>query len=259
MARRAYHIAYAYAKHRKSFGQAILDYPLVQQNLAHIKVENAALFASIFATVKLQDKFDIEDSENDHAKLLLRLLANLNKYLSALWSVEHIHHCLDVLAGNGTIESFSSIPLLLRDSLICENWEGTHNVLFMQILRDILRYEIDDIFLKYMDSIFEKVNKENSYRSILQKRCEGLKHQLNELKQSPAGLQTLQIKACVDEMGILFSALHLLFEAIDQEKKGHSSKMNCLNYFLILHDKNNMEKNDSQRLEAIKAVILHQS
>ena len=59
MARRAYQIAYAYAKHRQAFGQTIIHYPLVQENLARIKVENTALLASIFATVKLQDTYDL--------------------------------------------------------------------------------------------------------------------------------------------------------------------------------------------------------
>ena len=83
-------------------------------------------------------------------KLLLRLLVNFQKYLTAFWSVQHIHHSLDVLAGNGTIESFSPIPRLLRDSIVCENWEGTHNLLRAQIHKDILKYNIDQIYLKYM-------------------------------------------------------------------------------------------------------------
>src|SRR5262249_43953173 len=47
MARRAYHIAMAYANHRMAFGHPIIDYPLVQENLARIKVENVSLTASI--------------------------------------------------------------------------------------------------------------------------------------------------------------------------------------------------------------------
>jgi len=101
----------------------------------------------------LSIKIYYENKKDHEKKLLLRLLANLNKYLSALWSFEHIPHCLDVLAGNGTIETFSTIPLLLRDCIICENWEGTHNVLRMQILRDILHYQIGEIFLNYMQSL----------------------------------------------------------------------------------------------------------
>jgi len=255
MARRAYQIAYAYANYRYAFGNAILNYPLIQENLARIKAENTSLLASIFATVKLQDKYDIEESEDSNTKLLLRLLANLNKYFTALWTVEHIHHSLDVLGGNGTIETFSSIPLLLRDSIICENWEGTHNVLRMQILKDILRYGIDEIFINYLQELFKDIETENPYKKILQNKCKTLISKLKALKEAPSEMQMLQIKGCVDDMGHLCSATHLLLEALDQETKKGSSKMKCLKYFVYLHLQNDEKTCDSHLLEMIKAVL----
>lgn len=219
MARRAYQIAFAYAKHRKAFGRPILEYPLVQENLAKIKAENTALLASIFALVKLQDQYDLAMDQNKH---LLSCLANLNKYLTALWTVEHIHHCIDVLAGNGTIETFSPLPRLFRDSIICENWEGTHNVLQMQILRDILRYNVDEVFLSYLDTILPKELQEK--RFILAGMLEGL-------KKAPEELQMLLVKPCVDRMGFLFAASHLYLEAVDQQTSGNSSKMHCFEHF----------------------------
>lgn len=241
MARRAYQIAFAYAKHREAFGRPILQYPMVQENLARIKAENTALLAMIFATVKLQDQYDLGEHQNKH---LLSLLANLNKYLSALWTVQHIHHCLDVLAGNGTIETFSSIPRLFRDSIICENWEGTHNVLRMQILKDILRYGVDEIFLGYLDAVLPE--------NLKEKRNE-LGVSLKELKQAPEELQLLLIKPCVDQMGILFAASHLYLEAMDQQKSGNSSKVHCFHYFSMLHLER--EGKMAERYEAMKAVL----
>lgn len=252
MARRAHQIAISYAKHRQAFGQSILSYPLVQENLARIKVENTALIASIFSTVKLQDQLDLKESEDPHSKLLLRLLANLNKTLSALWTVQHIHHCLDVLAGNGTIESFSLIPLLLRDSIICENWEGTHNVLSMQIWRDILRYGLDEIFFDHLYSQFLKT--EDPYRTLLEKQGQSLQKHIKALKSETPELQTLKIKKLIDDMGILYSATHLLLEAVDQANKGDHSKMNCLNYFINLHIDKASSKSDSEILTLIKAI-----
>lgn len=166
MARRAYFIAYQYAKYREAFGQPILEYPLIQEHLGRIKAENTALLASIMATVYLQDQYDKNGSFSQGTQLLLRLLANLNKYLSALWSVEHIHHALDVLAGNGAIETFSIIPRLLRDAIVCENWEGTHNTLRMQILKDINKYQIDKIFIYHIEELIQSNQIEEPYFSI---------------------------------------------------------------------------------------------
>ena len=67
----------------------------------------------------------------------------------------------------------------------------------------------------------------NPYREILEENCGKLKDTLVTLKKSQPELQLLLIKNCVDSMGILFSAVHLLLEAIDQIAKGTRSKMNC--------------------------------
>ena len=239
MARRAWQIASAYAKHRQAFGQSIIHYPLIQEKLARIKAENTALLASLFATIKLQDQYDLKDQEDPQNKHLLRLLVNLNKYLSSLWTVQHIHHSLDVLAGNGTIETFSSIPLLFRDSIICENWEGSHHVLQMQILKDILRYQVDAIFLDHIEQLLHQIPEGNRHKQILLENNKEAASKLKALKEAPPEMQMLQIKECVDYLGILFASSHLLLEAIDQESKGHLTKMQCLDYFLHLHFKKN--------------------
>lgn len=253
MAKRAYQIAEAYAKNRIAFDQPILHFPLVQENLARIKAENTALIAFIFATLQLQDTSDLAEKEDAEEKMLLRLLANLNKYLSALWTVEHIHHCLDVLAGNGTIETFSAIPLLLRDAIICENWEGTHNVLRMQTMRDILRYQADVIFLRFLRSELDAID--HPKKALLEKAMETLAQELETFKSVDSDLQMLQIKEIVDQMAILFAAVHLLKEAIDQEQKGSSSKMKSFDYFVYLHLREQKPEYHQEHLELIRSLL----
>lgn len=255
MARRAYHIALEYARHRFAFGSFIVNYPLVKDTLTRIKVENTALLASIFATVDKQDQFDQDHSQEEESKLLLRLLANLNKYLSSLWSVEHIHHSLDILAGNGAIESFSVIPRLFRDSIVCENWEGTHNILRMQTLRDILRYQIDVLFLQYLEDLLISVNSEEKYLSIFRFQIEKLKTELESFKNSSDKLQSLQIKFIVDRMSILHGGIHLFLEGLHQSKTGNPSKLKCLDFYILLHLQNQNPEMNEYYLNLIDELI----
>ena len=46
------------------------------------------------------------------------------------------------LGGNGIEERFSPLPRLHRDAVIMETWEGPHNVLLTQALRDLSRMEL---------------------------------------------------------------------------------------------------------------------
>ena len=44
-------------------------------------------------------------------------------------------------AATAPIEDFSPLPRLYRDAIVFESWEGTHNVLCAQVLRDLSRLE----------------------------------------------------------------------------------------------------------------------
>jgi hypothetical protein len=57
-----------------------------------------------------------------------------------------VNRGIEVLGGNGAIETFSVLPRLLRDNVVYENWEGSHNVLRAQVLRDCARLGVHEGF-----------------------------------------------------------------------------------------------------------------
>jgi acyl-CoA dehydrogenase len=235
MGRRAYQIASGYAKHRSAFKHKIISYPLVQANLTRIRCENTALMAAAVATARLQDKLDINSTPNTADKLLLRLLANLNKTVSARWTVDHIHHCIDVLAGNGAIESFSSLPRLLRDSLVCENWEGTHNTLYMQIARDIEKYQIDEIFTQHLASLIID-SREHKDAAVQLDILEKLQLEIDAFKADNSASQTLRLPSLIESMMIAYASFSLMHEAMHENKISESkTKYYQWQYFNELH------------------------
>lgn len=58
-----------------------------------------------------------------------------------------------MLGGNGAIEEFSVLPRMLRDSIVCEQWEGPHNVLCAQVLRDCQRLDLHTALFDTLDAI----------------------------------------------------------------------------------------------------------
>lgn len=233
MARRAYQTAYHYALHRQAFRHTIIEYPLVKETLAQIRAENTAMIASIFYMAVYQDELDIlPHSEVKKTKqLLIRTLANLNKYYTAKRSVENIHHCIDILAGNGAIESFSSLPRLLRDCIVCENWEGTHFTLWMQTLRDFEKFQVDEIFLDHLRQLVNKVAKSCKEIKLIREKINELAQNITLMKSLPSARQTLHIKEIVDQMAILHAILCLALEI--QTQKPPQAKEACLSLFII--------------------------
>ncbi len=138
LAHRAWLVARGYAEHRQAFGVPIARYPLVQETLALALADAEASLAGSFLLAQLQQRAD--GGVADEAELaFLRMGLNLNKVRTAILAHTAINRCLEVLGGNGTIETFSVIPRLLRDNVVFENWEGTHHTLRMQVLRDAHR------------------------------------------------------------------------------------------------------------------------
>lgn len=141
--------ASTYACHREAFGQPVARYPLVQEAIADIQSEAAAATASTFALAALLDR--IERGEGTTAdEAAFRMLVNINKMITAVRGSETVRRGIEVLGGNGAIETFSILPRLYRDMMVLESWEGTHNVLCVQVLRDCARYRLHDPFAAYL-------------------------------------------------------------------------------------------------------------
>ncbi len=256
MSRRAFQIAFFYAKNRTAFGSEIINYPLVKEQLAKIKAIYTAQLAASFAIAKLQDEFDLAKNPAKETKLLLRLLTNLNKYFTAKFAVENIRHCIDILAGNGTIQTFSTLPRLLCDAIVCENWEGTHFTLWMQILRDIEKFRVDELFIDYVKMQLSKIDQQNESCLKLHSSLLLLLDSLTELKLLSVELKTLKIQDVVLQMSVIYSSVMLLKEAEHQQvNDSNTSKFYCLQLFMQLFLDQRNKPYDLQYLNLLKKVL----
>jgi hypothetical protein len=139
--RRAYLEASSFARHRQAFGSRVASFPLVRAQLAEMKAEGSAALSSTMALASMVASLD-EGNADDTLASAYRLLVNANKYVTSIGGTDVARRGIEVLGGNGTIEDFSPLPRLYRDAMVFESWEGTHNVLSAQVLRDCARLGI---------------------------------------------------------------------------------------------------------------------
>ncbi len=146
MMRRAHLEATAYARERRAFGQPIAGFPAVRTLLAGIKMEWLAALHSTWALTALDELADRHGSGeagiDGDALRFHRFLVNANKLVTSQACTSAVRDAIEVLGGNGAIETFSVLPRLLRDSVVYEQWEGTHNVLAAQVARDMARFDL---------------------------------------------------------------------------------------------------------------------
>jgi acyl-CoA dehydrogenase len=118
----------------------------VRENLAIMKAEAQAALASTLELTALVAAIDAGTAT--HADIAWhRILVNANKLMTSLAATRVCRRGIETLGGNGTIEDFSPLPRLWRDAIVFESWEGTHNVLCQQVLRDLIRLKDADIVL----------------------------------------------------------------------------------------------------------------
>jgi len=147
---RAYREAAAYARERTAFGRPILDFPNIARTVARLNAEAYAARAVTFTLAALADK-TARDQADELDGAAWRALVNLNKYWTSVQATTSARDAIEVLGGNGAIESFSVLPRLLRDGIVVEAWEGGHNVLCAQVLRDARRLDLIDGMFRWLE------------------------------------------------------------------------------------------------------------
>lgn len=127
--------ATTYARHRQAFGRPIGQFPEVARTLAQLKLRRVTALLVMLRLLHMTDLLaQRPDGELAAARRLSVMLA---KYWTSRWATEGVREAIELLGGNGTIEDFSPLPRLYRDAIVLESWEGSHNTLCAQVVRDV--------------------------------------------------------------------------------------------------------------------------
>jgi acyl-CoA dehydrogenase len=140
--RRAERVVRDYAAFREAFGRPIAEYPLVRRALDALTAARSDALVVCFELLRLWEAAENASSRGDDA-LDFRILLSLAKPVLTRLASEQLHEAIMILGGNGIEERFSPLPRLHRDAVIMETWEGPHNVLLTQALRDLQRFDVD--------------------------------------------------------------------------------------------------------------------
>lgn len=131
--RRGMALARDYARRRIAFGKALSQQPLHLDTLAWLQARTEAAFHLCFYLVDLIGRR--EDGElGELAAAELRLLTSLTKLTTGREAVAVISEVIESFGGAGYVED-TGLPMLLRDAQVLPIWEGTTNVLSLDLLR----------------------------------------------------------------------------------------------------------------------------
>jgi putative acyl-CoA dehydrogenase len=127
--RQAVEQATHHAAHRMAFGKLLADQPLMQNVLAHLCVESEAATA-----LALRLAGAVERGETAFA----RIATPIAKYWVCKRGPGVAAEALECLGGNGYVEE-SGLPRLYRQAPLLSIWEGSGNVVCLDVLRAMRR------------------------------------------------------------------------------------------------------------------------
>lgn len=133
--RRGLALARDYAQKREAFGDVLINHPLHQETLADLQAQQEGMVHLSFRVAELLGQWEANPPEEPDWNLL-RLLTPIAKLTTAKQAVAGTSEVIEAFGGAGYVED-TGLPSLLRDAQVLPIWEGTTNVLALDLLRTI--------------------------------------------------------------------------------------------------------------------------
>jgi putative acyl-CoA dehydrogenase len=136
-----------HAAHRSAFGARLADQPLMVNVLADLAIESEAATATALRLARAYD----EAPTDPQADAFKRVATAVAKYYVCKRAPGHAYEALECLGGNGYVEA-SGMPRLYREAPLASIWEGSGNVMALDVLRALARTPAAlDAFLAEVD------------------------------------------------------------------------------------------------------------
>jgi acyl-CoA dehydrogenase len=143
IARRSFAEAAAWAHHREAKGRALVDLPLVREQLVDVLAELEAAVALGFECVSA-------GMQADGARLR-RILVPAAKVRLCRLGVEAASYAVELHGGNGYCEDWG-LTRQLRDAQCHPIWEGSENICVLDVLRTIRREGAHEAIVARVDA-----------------------------------------------------------------------------------------------------------
>lgn len=150
--------------HRSAFQRRLIDQPLMRQVLADMAIESEAATALTFRVAK-----SFDDKDKDAA--FSRIATPVGKYWLNKRVVNLVYEAMEAHGGAGYVEE-GVMPRIYRQSPLNSIWEGSGNVICLDVLRAMTR-EPDSV-----TAFLGELEKSRGAHAALDRAIDDVKHRL---------------------------------------------------------------------------------
>ena len=119
-----------HARHRTAFQRKLVDQPAMRATLADLAL---AVEGAVAVSLRLAQAFDRMDESAEEAAFA-RLITPAVKFMICKMAPGFLYEAMECLGGNGYVEE-SPLPRLYREAPVNAIWEGSGNIMALDVLR----------------------------------------------------------------------------------------------------------------------------
>ena len=163
--RRAFSVALYHAHQRQTFGKNLIDQPLMRDVLSRMALQLEGQTALLFRLARAWDRRD-----NEHEALWARLFTPAAKLAICKAGIPFVAEAMEVLGGIGYCEE-SELPRLYREMPVNSIWEGSGNIMGLDVLRVLAKQPgvIDLLLADFAEVKGQDRHFDRSWRQLQQK------------------------------------------------------------------------------------------
>jgi acyl-CoA dehydrogenase len=216
--RRAVLESLVHARQRVAFGRPLAELPLLRSNLLSMLLDAEAAASVILNGAALLDRREAGAAD---ARALARVWTPLAKYWITLRARDVVAEAMNVRGGNGYVEEWVN-PRLLRDAYLGAIWEGSANVVALDVQRAILKDRGLDALAVFITDRLARVSEPAAKPWVDRVRAglESLSRQTAAWAALPADERELQARPVADALYHLLAGALLLAEGQALRERG---------------------------------------
>ena len=157
IARRVFLESMIRASQRKAFGKPLTAHPMVRSQLISLMVASEASAALLFESANRVPRDRMQPL--GHGDPVARILVPLTKLRGTRTGQESASAALELFGGNGVIEDWP-MARQYRDAQVHPIWEGTENVLSLDVLRTMATESAHVHLLEFLSEILTEASHE---------------------------------------------------------------------------------------------------
>ncbi|NKE34562.1 acyl-CoA dehydrogenase [Natronococcus sp. JC468] len=254
-----------HAANREAFGQPIDRYPLMRADLVDMTVAHEAATAFTFEAARLlseRERAARTGEEADDAYRLLRLLIPIAKLRTARMAVDTASYGMEIRGGDGYVDDYVT-NRMLRDAQVLPIWEGTENVLSLDVLRALEREDAHEPLREAIENRLEAASHPALADSVetVEEEYRDLLAALSTLAGADGEYAQLSAKRLAHYVFDVFTAALLLEEARAELEAGDGRLALVARRFvaneLETPDARGITDGDRFALEAFDPIVRH--